>query len=414
MKVVYAVDQYWPAISGVPVSVDTFRTEITRAGHAVHVIAPDYPGADLVDRQMGNNGYVHRFRSRRLLLSKADRLVRRGERAAIHRLLDKIQPDIIHAQTEFIVGTTCLAYARRHGIPCLCTAHTNWEQLANLYLPIVPAGLLRHYARGLLRRVYDQTDCVVVPTTLMRDLLASYRVKVPLEIIPTGITPSEFDGVDRLREKRTSQYFDRFPALVGKRILLAAGRVGWEKNLAFLVDVLGRLVPEFPDVMLMVVGDGPYRRPLERLVKLRGLNAHVVFTGFVPKMDMKEVYAIADVLVFASKVETQGLVTIEAMYCGVPVVAIGEMGTREVMHGDNGGFMVGDDLDDFTQKTRFLLSDEVLHQRKSLEARRHARDWTIDTFAAKLLSLYRSLVDRGQRLAVERLPETAAGMPPSP
>ncbi|HTY64320.1 MAG TPA: glycosyltransferase [Acidobacteriota bacterium] len=396
MKIVYAVDQYWPAVSGVPVSVDTFRNELTRAGHEVHVIAPDYPGANLVDRQMGNNGNVHRFRSRRLLFSKADRLVRRSERPAIHRLLDRLQPDIIHAQTEFMVGTTCLAYARRRNIPCLCTAHTNWEQLANLYLPILPGGLWRYYARSLLHRVYDRTDAVVVPTTLMRDLLVSYRVKVPLEIIPTGITPSEFDGVDRLRENGSSKYFDRFPALVGKRILLAAGRVGWEKNLAFLMNVLGRLVPEFPDVILMVVGDGPYRRPLERLANLRGLNAHVVFTGFVPKMDMKEVYAIADVLVFASKVETQGLVTIEAMYCGVPVVAVGEMGTREVMQGDNGGFMVKDDLDDFTEKTRRLLGDAALHRCKSLEAQRHARDWTIEAFAAKLLRLYRSLVDRGQ------------------
>jgi hypothetical protein len=347
------------------------------------------------------------------LFSKADRLVRRGERPAIHRLLDRIQPDIIHAQTEFIVGTTCLAYARRRAIPCLCTAHTNWEQLANLYLPILPGGLWRYYARSLLHRVYDRTDAVVVPTTLMRDLLVSYRVKVPLEIIPTGITPSEFDGVDRLRENRTSKCLDRFPELVGKRILLAAGRVGWEKNLAFLIHVLGRLVPEFPDVILMVVGDGPYRKPLERLAKQRGLNAQVVFTGFVPKMDMKEVYAIADVLVFASKVETQGLVTIEAMYCGVPVVAIGEMGTREVMQGDNGGFMVKDDLDDFTEKTRRLLGDAALHRVKSLEAKRHAADWTIEAFAAKLLRLYRSLVERRQGLAAEQLPKTAAEIPQS-
>jgi glycosyltransferase involved in cell wall biosynthesis len=247
--------------------------------------------------------------------------------------------------------------------------------------------------------VYDRCDVVVVPTALMRDLLMSYRVQAPLEVIPTGIAPDDFDGVDQGRERSSSEYFARFPALAGKRILLAAGRVGWEKNLAFLVDVLGRLAPEFADVVLMVVGDGPFRGPLERLVKRRNLSDRVVFTGFVPKSDMKRIYALADVLVFASRVETQGLVTIEAMYCGVPVVAIGEMGTREVMQGDNGGYMVHDDVEAFTQKTRLLLADAELRKRKSQEARRHAEHWTIGASAEKLIALYRAVVAKRARTA---------------
>jgi 1,2-diacylglycerol 3-alpha-glucosyltransferase len=99
------------------------------------------------------------------------------------------------------------------------------------------------------------------------------------------------------------------------------GRIGKEKNHDFLLDVFSKLEGHLPDAMWLVVGDGPYRPELERRIRERGLEGRVVLTGYVPRDEVKHAFALADVFMFGSKTETQGLVTVEAMACGAPVVA---------------------------------------------------------------------------------------------
>jgi glycosyltransferase involved in cell wall biosynthesis len=107
---------------------------------------------------------------------------------------------------------------------------------------------------------------------------------------------------------------------------------------------------------------------------------------------LAQFYSMAKVFIFASKVESQGLVILESMTCGTPVVAIGEMGTKELMGGDYGGFMVEDDLDIFVEKVELLLSDLQLHQRKSAEALHEAKKWNIDSMSLRVLQLYEDLL----------------------
>ena len=201
-----------------------------------------------------------------------------------------------------------------------------------------------------------------------------------------------WDNKIKAKEKTGSRWYDKYPELKGKKILMYSGRLGKEKNLEFLLKVLRELMREIPDIILLYAGDGPYRSDLEKTVKKMGLAKNVVFTGFVVRSRMKELYALADIFVFASKTESQGLVTTEAMACKTPVVAIGIMGTRDVMNGDNGGFMVQDDLDEFTDKVRRLLTDPALYRKKSKEAYDYTQKWTIEHNALKMLELYKKYI----------------------
>jgi glycosyltransferase involved in cell wall biosynthesis len=149
-----------------------------------------------------------------------------------------------------------------------------------------------------------------------------------------------------------------------------------------------KLKARFDNFVLLIVGDGPKRQDYERMVVELGIKENVVFTGYIDRKIIKKVYSLADVFTFASKTETQGLVTVEAMICRTPVVAIGEMGTKDVMQGDNGGFMVGEDLDEFTEKVYLLLTDEKLYARKSEEAYNYAMNWTTDKQILKILDVY--------------------------
>jgi hypothetical protein len=236
---------------------------------------------------------------------------------------------------------------------------------------------------------FRRADAIAVPTSLMDALIASYWIKKPKRVIPTGIRTENFAWNPGETTWLGQNLLMRNKELRDARILLFVGRLGTEKNIPFLVETLQRLLPDHPDLKLVVVGEGPARKDLEQLVRDRGMERHVVMTGFVPHRDLRTYYALSHVFVFASKVESQGLVVLEAMQCGLPVVAIGKMGTREVMGGSNGGFMVDDD---FTQAVRRLLDEPGLRAKKSEEARSHALEWTMGVQARKMEQLYKAVL----------------------
>lgn len=391
LKIVFATDQYWPRISGMSVSIDAFAKELERSGHKVAVLAPEYPGAREFDA-VASPRRVFRFKSHGLFFSPEDKLVVPSERRKVYGVLDRLEPDIVHVQSEFRLCRMAVKYAISKGIPLVMTAHTNWEQLIKLYLPFLTDSFARNFVRGRMGMMCNSADHVIVPTKAMRELILGYGVNSPISVIPTGVFREDFELGREEAEHSVSRWLKLFPELVGKRVLLTAGRIGGEKNIAFLLEVFKRLASDDPGLRLVIAGDGPYRETLERMARRLGLEDRVLFLGFVARAKMKELYNLAEVFIFASRVESQGMVVIESMMAGTPVVAIGEMGTRELMDGDNGGFMVEADLDAFTEKVRLLLSDQELRRRKAEEAFAHAQKWTNDESSRKVQELYASLV----------------------
>ncbi len=386
MKIVYATDQYWPCVSGVSVSIDSFRREIEAMGHEIHILAPSYGPDDPVPTE---NSRLHRFRSKKVFFNDENCLVARSERKSIHRLLDEISPDILHVQTEFAMRSITVSWARRHRIPVVMSAHTNWADLIRIYMPWIPNGLAHVLCHLKMFTAFRKADAIVVPTALMDTLISSYWIRQPMRIIPTGIDGDHFASEPGELEGLRAQILESHPQLKDGPVLLSVGRLGTEKNVPFLVDVLARLLPSRPDLKLVIAGEGPARASLEELVRSRGLERQILFVGFVPHDQLKGLYSLADVFVFASKVESQGLVVLEAMRCGLPVVAIGKMGTREVMGGSNGGFMVDDDKDEFLAAVTMLLDDPDLRDRKRTEALAHATKWTMRAQAEKMERFYR-------------------------
>ncbi len=391
MKIVYPTDNYWPRVSGMAVSIDSFRFELAKYGHAVHVFAPVYDGTEILDQERQYK-YVHRFKSNKLFFSKDDRLVKFSEKKHVSQVMDELQPDLCHVQTEFTMGRLVVKYAENHKLPLVMTCHTYFEQYINAYLPFIPSRQARKFARRFTQKFYNRADIVIAPTVFMKNVLESYGVNRPIEVVPTGIPADEFAGLTKKHEKENSLWFKDYPQLKGKHLLLHAGRVGQEKNVSFLIRMLERVVCKVPDTVLMFAGDGPYREELQKIVNELGLHDHVVFLGFVDRSRMKELYYLADIFTFASKTETQGLVTAEAMICHTPVVAIGEMGTRQIMNGDNGGFMVDEDEEEFSARVIELLTDKTLYVSKSKEAYEYSKNWTIEVMAKKMMDIYNKVL----------------------
>ena len=387
LKIVYSTDNYHPRVSGMATSIDRFGKYLRRRGHEIHVLAPRYPGDHLDD------GNTHRFRSTGLFFSKEDRLVLPWERSSVFRVLDGIRPDIVHVQTEFEMGRLAMAWAKKRDVPAAVTFHTHWEQYAGHYLPFAPSSVSRGIARSMMRSLSKRADLLITPTPQMKEVLKGYGIEGEIHVVPTGIDADEFQGADKEIEKRGSPLFQKWPELKGKKVMAYLGRVGLEKNVDMLVEVLDRVVKEVPEAHLLVTGSGPYLEEMRAAVAGRGLEKKATFTGYVPRELVKNVLTIADVFVFPSLTETQGLVTGEAMCCGTPVVAVGEMGTKYFMGGDNGGFMVGNDAEEFSMRTVQLLTDHDLWERGSIEALGHARKWSMERLSVRMEDLYLSLLN---------------------
>ncbi|MGC8764418.1 MAG: glycosyltransferase [Brevinematia bacterium] len=382
MKVVVGTDTYWPRVNGVTVSVQTLKRELEKLGHECYVFAPAYTDTREVEKNI--------IRVPALgvaTISKEDRLTNPFAQKMVFKKLDEIKPDIIHVQTEFTMGLMIKKYALKHKIPLIITCHTFWEEYIHHYIPYFPEKLEKSLVIYLTKRFFRNARFIIVPTTRMEEKLKTYDVKAQTVVVPTGIAPEDFAGVSKEEERERSFLFEKYP-IKGKKILLYVGRVGHEKNISFLLKSMQKLKEKYSNFVLIIVGDGPARAEFEKMAAELNIRENVIFTGYMDRTIIKRVYALADVFTFASKTETQGLVTVEAMICRTPVVAIGEMGTKDVMQGDNGGFMVKDDLDEFTERVYQLLTDEKLYQKKSKEAYEYAMNWTTDKQILKIVEVY--------------------------
>ncbi|MDR3114598.1 MAG: glycosyltransferase [Treponema sp.] len=398
MKIVMFTDAYWPRVNGVTVSVESFSRALIRLGNEVMIICPFYPESSVVGRISAHRiGPLHdkqepqiiRVPSMPLILSKEDRIAKFHKWFWVSKQIEQFKPDIIHINTEFVIAEFGFQYAWLHTLPTVYTYHTLWEDYVANYIPLVPTFLLRFIIQGISKNILKRAQAVIVPTLQIQEVIKKYGIKKNNYLLPTGIEPQLFNRdageVASFRELLIQKY----PPLAHKRILLFAGRIAKEKNIDFLLAIAPVIIAKHPEVVFLLAGNGPdlyyYQEECARL----GIETHCIFTGYLDREDLALTYRVSDIFVFPSLTETQGLVTIEAMFSGIPVVAIGAMGTLMVMDGNKGGFMVKNDPQEFTRRVFDLLEDRALYERKAAEAKIHAREWSIDTLAVKLQTIYR-------------------------
>jgi 1,2-diacylglycerol 3-alpha-glucosyltransferase len=382
MRILMLSDVYFPRINGVSTSIQTFRRDLEAMGHTVHLIAPEYPA-----RSGHAETGIQRIPSRFLFFDPEDRMM--SGRAIRRKLPDLAEAayDLVHIQTPFIAHYTGLHVARALGVPVVETYHTHFEEYLYHYLPWLPAGWLRAGARHFTRSQCNQVDAVVVPSTPVLEALQGYRVEKPIHVIPTGLDLECFAGGDGARFRRQLGIAPERPVMVH------VGRVAHEKNIDFLLHVVQRVRRDIPDVLLMIVGEGPARAHLERLSHRLGLDDHVLFLGYLDReRELLDCYRAGDVFVFASRTETQGLVLLESMAVGVPVVALAEMGTRDILAPRRGALVAEHDIGDFADQVARLLRDHGLRAELAVDAREYVRTWSAPALASRMVELYRSLL----------------------
>lgn len=380
-RVLMLSDVYFPRVNGVSTSIQTFRRDLAELGCFTFLIAPEYPSS--ADEEAG----VLRVKSRYLPLDPEDRvMIKRRFKEVAESVADDI--DIVHVQTPFLAHYWGARLARRIGAKLVVTYHTYFEHYFHHYLPLVPKALLKALARKISRAQLNGVDYVIAPSAQMARALVDYGVSTPIEVIPTGLDPELFAGGDGARFRQSHGIDTRRP------VLLTVGRVAFEKNLEFLIDVLERVREDVPDVLLVIAGEGPALEPLKRQIRRRHLAGNVLFVGYLDRRGgLLDCYRSADLFVFASRTETQGLVLIEAMALGTPVVSTAVMGTASVLADAPGAVVVDEDLGAFSRAVTELLNDEDRRAALSeVAARDIAGRWSGIEMARRLLAVYDGLV----------------------
>jgi len=178
----------------------------------------------------------------------------------------------------------------------------------------------------------------------------------------------------------------------GRPLVTYVGRVAHEKNIEFLVKVFVEVRRTVPAAMLVIAGEGPARESLRQMTARLGLERDVHFAGYLDRNTaLLDCYAAANVFVFASRTETQGLVLLEAMAQGAPIVSTAELGTRSVLKPDCGALVVEEKLQPFAAAVTRLLQDEGLRNELAERGRTYAKTWSSAVMARRLADLYQSL-----------------------
>ncbi|AHG18541.2 glycosyl transferase family 1 [Chania multitudinisentens RB-25] len=374
-------DVYLPRINGVSTSIRTFRNTLATQGIKVTLVAPQY--ADEAEE----SGVI-RVPGRPVPFDPEDRL---ANWAAMRDTVARLAPsvDLIHLQTPFFAHYAGLKASKAFGLPVVATYHTLFEEYLGGYIPWMPNSWLRALARRISCRQCNALDAVIVPSLAMSERLSRYGVVTPMHIVPTGVQVERFAKGDR------EHFRKRHGIEMTRPMLLFVGRVAQEKNIGFLLQALQYALRSLPQLLLVVAGDGPALPALRAQAEMLGLTNAVQFIGYLDgEHELPDCYAAADVFVFSSLTETQGLVLLEAMAAGLPVVALSSMGTTDILAAGLGSISPEADPQVFAKALLDLFADPIWHRQLRIEALAYAAEWPDTANSEKLARLYQNLLDR--------------------
>ncbi len=371
MRIGLFTDAYLPEITGVTTVVRTLRDELARLGHEAYVYAPRY------DHPCDDERNVFRFRSGPVFGYKTARMALPYNREATRSFGEL---DVIHSHTPFSLAYAGLIAAHRYRLPHVQTYHTYLSHYLH-YIPRVIRPSVKA-AESYSALLCNRCSVVTAPTRSIHDELRKFGVRRPIHILPFGPDLRDYEG---------ASVWDARGALgisEGAPVFLYAGRIAPEKNLLFLLESFVKIHHALDQAVMVFAGDGPQRAELEQTAAEWGIADHVRFAGFLDRKRLIDLYRAADVFVFASKTETQGLVIVEAMAAGTPAVAVRAMGVRDVVKNDENGFLVPEDADALAERAVDVAVDRQLAARLAEGALVTAERTSLQNGVLRLVEVY--------------------------
>lgn len=377
MNVGIFTNAYHPIVSGVVNAIDAIRIGLSRLGHKLYVVAPDYPG------YAGPDDSIIRIPSIRLT-RKADFPLPIVIFSELEKKLAPLSLDLIHTQHPFLLGSAAEKWTAQKNIPLVFTFHTQYEIYLHYAPFFIPPSLAKRYIRKIVSDHIRRADAVVVPAASILPVVAEYGGGGKSHLIPNAVDTEKFSRGDgeRIRARHHLQ---------NKKILIFVGRMAREKNLSFLLAAFKIIHEAAPETALMLAGGGPDFEKLEKEARRIGLSC-VIFTGMVPYSEIPDYLKAADLFVMTSTSEVKPLSLLESMAAGLPIIAVRAPGAQDTVTDGSDGILIDENIEKFAKTILDVLKDPKTIETMRKNARAKAMTFGIDEFGKKLETLYAGLV----------------------
>ena len=376
MRIAIFTNNYLPNVYGVPMSIETFRKEFESLGHEVFIFAPNY--SDYRDK----NKNVFRYPSVDIEIKFRLPL---GIPCSyrMDKILENLNIDIVHSQHPNLLGSAAIKWAKKKNVPLIFTWHTLYDKYVN-FVPFIPQKLAAEWAINNAVKYANRADTIIVPTESVIPIIQKWGVvNENIKAIATGTIEKEFLNPEKnkIREK--------YGIKDDEILLLSVSRLTEEKNINFLFDSVLKILKENAEVKFVLVGDGYLLPGLKEKAKEEKLENKIIFAGVITRQEIKNYYAAGYIFIYASKSETQGMIITEAMYMGLPIVAVKAPGVESIVENNVNGILTSESMDGFISAVKKLIEDKNLRDKMSQESKKIAREkYTSKICAAKMLEVY--------------------------
>ena len=380
MHIAFFTNYYHPVVNGVVRSVASFRENLMKQGHNVFIFAQSDSTYN------DTEPFIFRYPSLPLPLGDISAAI--PVSPFVDQLLPALKLDVIHTHHPILLGQTAARKAAELDLPLVFTFHTQYWEYTH-YIPF-PQEMIQEFLKSAVHRwlmeFMQRCQHIIVPSESLKDILVrDYGLHERYSVIPTGTDLEPYLRADGKALRNEKGWKD-------ETILISVGRLASEKNWDTLLRAFAKAQAEHTNVRLVLIGDGNARQSLEALAAELGITDRVTFTGSLPFEEVPRYLKAADAFAFASVTETQGLVTIEAMAAGLPVVAVDGPGTRDIVEHGKQGFLVENDPDALAKGLTKLLSDPQRIKRFSNNALKKAKAFDVNQLGQQMITVYEQAI----------------------
>jgi len=351
------------SISGYFIAVDNLQKGLRKAGHKVAFILPSY-----VDKRTST--YTYKSPLGMWFLPNIIE-------SYVFKKLDDFKPDIIHNNDVGIVGVAAIKYAYDLNLPIVYTAHSEFKLFIDSFLPWYFRFWLTSLIVYWIRRYINLCDTIIAPTKSMKDYLKREKIRGNIIVQPSGLDLSDFEYCPRKFKKKEIN-------------ILFIGSMVKGKNVGLLVRMMNYL--RNGKYKLSIVGGGVDIERLRKLSKKLNLK-NIIFYGSIVHKLVPKYYRNSDIFVSASYTESQGLVYIEAMASGLPVIALDNFGSRDILINNKTGIILHKaDPKLFAKCIEKITNDQKMYEYYSRNAYEHAKNYDLSNTIPRVVKIYNKTI----------------------
>jgi 1,2-diacylglycerol 3-alpha-glucosyltransferase len=391
MRVGIFTESYPPLVNGVSTSILMLQKALEKLGHEVFIVTVS---DDKKNYTLEDDGHILRLPSMNLANCYDYKFTSVYPIKAVN-IIKKMNLDVIHSNVEFTIGIFARVVSEQLGIPLVHTYHTNWEDYTHYITK--NKKILDDICKKLLKYLVvffeDKTVTeLIVPSNKIYNIFKDkYKFTKNIHIIQTGIETSKF-----YKENFSSKDINNLKKKYGIKkkdfVIMTVSRLAKEKSVDRLINNQKELLKRYPNMKLLIVGDGPDIDKLKMQVCSLNISKNVIFTGKVPLEEIPIYYQLGDVFVTASKSETQGLTVVEAISSSLPIVAVKDDSFISSVIDDFNGYVFTSD-EKYIESILKLYENNDIYNRLSNQSRILSSDFSSEYFALKVLKVYETAIE---------------------